>query len=132
MKKTACFYTSYNKDSNCWRIILIKYYFRVWDICIYFVGYCILLCLNEAHLSHKYFWQSLWCFNQDDEWGLWRQEATASDFGPRKLWALTLSVFSRKQVYPWVLWPQISLFACLSLLSSGFSGQRTQSLSLKK
>lgn len=82
------------------RIILIKYYFRVWDICFS------LLATVFFHAWMRDIWVTAifgkvcgTYFSQHDEWGFWRQEATASDFSPRKVYE------------PW---------HCLSLMGSKF------------
>ena len=69
------------------RTILIKYYFRVWDICFS------LLATVFFHAWMRHIWVTAifgkvcgTYFSQYDEWGFWRQEATASDFSPRKVY----------------------------------------------
>ena len=85
---------------NCVTKILIKYYFRVWDIRFS------LLATVFFHAWMRDIWVTAifgkvcgTYFSQHDEWGFWRQEATASDFSPRKVYE------------PW---------HCLSLMGSKF------------
>ena len=82
------------------RIILIKHYFRIWDTCFS------LLATVFFHAWMRHIWVTAifgkvcgTYFSRHDEWGFWRQEATASDFSPRKVYE------------PW---------HCLSLIGSKF------------